>query len=296
MRIAKIFYYCTRRVLEFGSLMVTHWYRNLTNSFQPSWRPVYRALGSSSSCCMCLKLSSVFLLLCIALSRRLWRRPRLSGGRAAQRYCSCDCTCQGLGGKVFQDGDCLATNGRGRGIPSDNFNPRRQFAYLCHLFSVFRNGYTEAVRCSSHSLELNKLKKENSRQMHRRKYLYQILFRSVSATGSADWIFNETSVFRLLFSCFLLTSINNTKDTAIGYVRILTSFGSVQTQIVRRNYVNRRKGRKVVALKEHVQQVLHPITNKQQRKAKAVSKCRVIKDGSRKIEGSHFSREPYMVK
>lgn len=155
MRIAKIFHDCTRRVLEFGSLMVTHWNRNLTNSFQPSWRPVYRALGSSSSCCICLKLSSVFLLLCVALSRRLWRRPRLSGGRAAQRYCSCDCTCQGLGGKVFQDGDCLATNGRGRGIPSDNFNPRRQFAYLCHLFSVFRNGYPEAVRRSSHWLELN---------------------------------------------------------------------------------------------------------------------------------------------
>lgn len=59
----------------------------------------------------------------------------------------------------------MATNGRGRGMPSDNFNPRRQFAYLCHLFSVFRNGYTEAVRCSSHSLAwakhaTHKLKKE----------------------------------------------------------------------------------------------------------------------------------------
>lgn len=226
MRIAKIFYYCTRRVLEFGSLMVTHWYRNLTKFVSTELAAGLPPARIIEFLLYMLETVVRFLLLCIALSRRLWRRPRLSGGRAAQRYCSCDCTCQGLGGKVFQDGDCLATNGRGRGIPSDNFNPRWQFAYLCHLFSVFRNGYTEAVRCSSHSLELSKLKKENSRQMHRRKYLYKILFWSVSATGSADWIFNETSVLRLLFSCFLLTSINNTKDTAIGYVRILTSFGS----------------------------------------------------------------------
>lgn len=171
-------------------------HRFLTSAFQPCWRPVYRALGSSSSYCNLTAWNChlFFLPLCIALSRRLWRRPRLSGGRAAQRYCSCDCTCQGLGGKVFQDGDCLATNGRGRGMPSDNFNPRRQFAYLCHLFSVFRNGYTEAVRCSSHSLAwakraTHKLKKENSRQMHRGNFLHQIPFWSVSPTSSADCVF-----------------------------------------------------------------------------------------------------------